>query len=575
MARSAPVLASAITSTYEEVIFRFNRLNPATGANQLTGLTLSNAEYFIVFRHDEGDAGNNFSLQGASTDQDSTMNQADDTAAVWTASATDDIDITVKSSPVIHTIPGEQFQGINVEVGYSGETGAGVLENEIAFWGTKVFYDTLVGTFQAGELVTFRNETGNALKTGGRILHDDTVDELVVALDSPGAGVIDDNDVIEGITSGATAAINVAGGAIEDEDLGGGEGLVLAKDDNGTTGEVYLQVLTGVNPVNTSRIRSATSPLANYVDATATINTRTVSPEFLGTSTGSNIIGTYGIGFEAVDVGASDRFRSLDDASRVPPNNVVFTVSGLVAGEDRVLVGPRSAGILQKDQLATDVTLSAATETVVQCSTAVPTETPLAGTLRVELDSGIYKRVRYQSNSGNDYTILADDTFVDGDVTVGTDQVNIAAHLFVTSDKVQLSNSGGALPGGLSTATDYWIIKVDANNIQFASTEANAIAGTQIDITSAAGGGTHTIEVQDFEDFSADNATAPANVFLSYIDVLARATTETYTAVHTSNRDLFVRVRDGGATPTKTFESTAAQFLSTAQTVAINRVTDA
>ncbi len=153
--------------------------------------------------------------------------------------------------------------------------------------------------------------------------------------------------------------------------------------------------------------------------------------------------------------------------------------------------------------------------------------------------------------------------------------VNIVGHAFATSDLVQLSNSGGALPGGLSTVTDYWIIKLDANNIQFAATEADAIAGTDIDITSAAGGGTHTIEVQDFEDFSGDNATTPANVFLSYIDWLARATTESYTAVFTSPRDLFVRVRDGGATPIKTFESASAQFLGQAVTVAAVRTSDA
>ena len=123
--------------------------------------------------------------------------------------------------------------------------------------------------------------------------------------------------------------------------------------------------------------------------------------------------------------------------------------------------------------------------------------------------------------------------------------------------------------------TDYWIIKVDANKVKFATSEANAIAGTDIDITSAAGGGTHTIEVQDFEDFSADNATQPKDVFISYIDVLARATTESFTAVFTTSRNLIVRVRDGGATPIKTFEATSAQFLSTAQTVAATRTSDA
>jgi len=104
---------------------------------------------------------------------------------------------------------------------------------------------------------------------------------------------------------------------------------------------------------------------------------------------------------------------------------------------------------------------------------------------------------------------------------------------------------------------------------------ANAIAGTQVDITDASGGGTHTVNVQDFEDFSGDNSTQPKDVFISYIDTLARATTESFTAVYTGDRDLFVRVRDGGATPIKTFESASAQFLGTPQTVAAVRTSDA
>lgn len=84
-------------------------------------------------------------------------------------------------------------------------------------------------------------------------------------------------------------------------------------------------------------------------------------------------------------------------------------------------------------------------------------------------------------------------TFVDGNVTVGTENIAISSHGFLTGLKVQLTNSGGALPTGLSAATDYYVIRVDANNIKLASSRANAVAGTAVDITAAAGGGTHTV----------------------------------------------------------------------------------
>lgn len=86
--------------------------------------------------------------------------------------------------------------------------------------------------------------------------------------------------------------------------------------------------------------------------------------------------------------------------------------------------------------------------------------------------------------------------FADGDVTTGTDNLNITSHGFADLQKVQVSNSGGALPTGLSAATDYWVILVDASNIKLASSRANAVSDTAVDITAAAGGGTHTVEVQ-------------------------------------------------------------------------------
>lgn len=48
------------------------------------------------------------------------------------------------------------------------------------------------------------------------------------------------------------------------------------------------------------------------------------------------------------------------------------------------------------------------------------------------------------------------------------------------------------LPGGLATATDYYVIKITDTTIQLATSYANAVAGTAINITDA-GTGTHTI----------------------------------------------------------------------------------
>jgi hypothetical protein len=68
-----------------------------------------------------------------------------------------------------------------------------------------------------------------------------------------------------------------------------------------------------------------------------------------------------------------------------------------------------------------------------------------------------------------------------------------APHGLTTGDgPFQLTNSGGGLPAGLSAATNYWAIVVDADEIQLATTLALALAGTEVDITTA-GTGTHTM----------------------------------------------------------------------------------
>lgn len=77
--------------------------------------------------------------------------------------------------------------------------------------------------------------------------------------------------------------------------------------------------------------------------------------------------------------------------------------------------------------------------------------------------------------------------------THASEYVNITAHGLQTGDgPVRLTNSGGALPAGFALATDYYVIVVDANTLQLASTRANAFGGTAVTI-SGDGTGTHTL----------------------------------------------------------------------------------
>lgn len=89
-------------------------------------------------------------------------------------------------------------------------------------------------------------------------------------------------------------------------------------------------------------------------------------------------------------------------------------------------------------------------------------------------------------------TSTAAKSFADANVVVNFDQIVAAAHGYLTGQAVNLTTTG-ALPGGLANNLTYYVIYLDGNTVSLATTNANATAGIQIDITSAAGGGTHQI----------------------------------------------------------------------------------
>jgi len=71
-----------------------------------------------------------------------------------------------------------------------------------------------------------------------------------------------------------------------------------------------------------------------------------------------------------------------------------------------------------------------------------------------------------------------------------TDICTAVAHGYATGLRVAATTTG-TLPAGLS-ATNYWIIKIDADTFKLASSAANALAGTAVDITGT-GTGVHTL----------------------------------------------------------------------------------
>jgi len=258
-----------------------------------------------------------------------------------------------------------------------------------------------------------------------------------------------------------------------------GTGILLAIDTSGLT--MWIQLITGVVPTDTTLITGGTSAATCNVNGTLT--SRSLSSVFLGQSTGSSIIGGFGVGIEVADLSKDDKVFDLTNTQQSPPNNVTFTVSGVVSTEDRILVTKdNGSSDIDTTQMTLSTALSSAAETAIVVN-AIPVDTPQVCTLRVVCDNGKHILVDVTSWTGSTFTI---------------------------------------------TSTD----------------------------------------------FSADNAAIANGVYVSYIDKLATSTSENFTLVYNADRTLFIRVRDGGSTPIKTFETTGTLGSGGGSTTAI-RTSDA
>lgn len=99
-------------------------------------------------------------------------------------------------------------------------------------------------------------------------------------------------------------------------------------------------------------------------------------------------------------------------------------------------------------------------------------------------------------------SLVAAFNFATTDVNTTDDEITETAHGLLTGDVGQFTTTG-TLPAGLSLATDYWVIKVDDDTFQVATSLANAEAGTQVDITDQ-GSGTHTFTMSGASITDAD-----------------------------------------------------------------------
>lgn len=125
--------------------------------------------------------------------------------------------------------------------------------------------------------------------------------------------------------------------------------------------------------------------------------------------------------------------------------------------------------------------------------TAAATTAPCVGVLVDVIGYYRVTTVTTTTAQGTTNTLAFGDTFTadaSTDTMTWTSVTNRPSNI-LTGTRIRLTTTT-TLPAPLATATDYYYIKVSDTTYRLATTYANAIAGTQINITDA-GTGTHTL----------------------------------------------------------------------------------
>ena len=212
-----------------------------------------------------------------------------------------------------------------------------------------------------------------------------------------------------------------------------GTGQLLAIDSVTAGTIMWIQLLTGQAPTGAVALSGAGG--GSSTQGTVTDRVSTLSFPFVGASTGSAIIGAYGLGIKALDLTSSDKVTDLYANVIEPPNYVTNTVGSLVGTEDYVMVAPYSGATdtngdpaIWKNQMLLQSGLTTDDITNVVVAELIPSDTPSSGTIRVTDDDGYERRLEY--SGWTDYTF--DVTSTDGQEDFAAVNATPGAYTYIT-----------------------------------------------------------------------------------------------------------------------------------------------
>lgn len=207
-------------------------------------------------------------------------------------------------------------------------------------------------------------------------------------------------------------------------------------------------------------------------------------------SLGQKFDATYGKNFNPTAAAVANEWHTLFRGAGNPPADAIFNVGSTLVFQ-AVEDSTASAGALQHggNVQPTYYKYLLSGHAVTAAATVVPATLALLDVI------GFYRKTPITSTAadattntlGRSATFTAD---ASTDLCTYTSTTSIPSNI-LTGTRVRLTTTT-TLPAGLALATDYYVIRMSDTTFELASSYANAIAGTQINITDA-GTGTHTV----------------------------------------------------------------------------------
>jgi len=192
---------------------------------------------------------------------------------------------------------------------------------------------------------------------------------------------------------------------------GTGTGILMAVDDpdDNAASEMWIHLLTGVNPTSSETILGAAA--SNGVNVVTTL---TQSPNLLGQFTGSAWIGAFGLGFDSTEVTKDDAINPLDNSGPIaPPNNVTAQVIVNGTTNAHVLLAPSTGGVIDQTQY-TAAAGNNSSNGVYVIKEAIASDTPTSGWLLIFFGTTFYAQ-EYSSWTASTFTLVGtlDNTYLE------------------------------------------------------------------------------------------------------------------------------------------------------------------